>query len=69
MLTRKYIEFWKNSIDFLNVLYNLTKVYPIDELLKCVSQMSRFSVPIPSNIAEVASKKGKLEYKHFYTLH
>jgi len=64
-MTHKDLEVWKKSIDFVTTLYSVTKVYPKDELFGLVSQMRRAAVSIPSNIAEGASRKGKLEFKHF----
>ena len=64
-MTHKDLEVWKKSIEFVTSLYSATKVYPKDELFGLVSQMRRAAVSIPSNIAEGASRKGKLEFKHF----
>jgi four helix bundle protein len=64
-MTHKDLEVWRKSIDFVTTLYSVTKVYPKEELFGLVSQMRRAAVSIPSNIAEGASRKGKLEFKHF----
>lgn len=64
-MTHKDLEVWKKSIDFVTTMYSVTKLYPKDELFGLVSQMRRAAVSIPSNIAEGASRKGKLEFKHF----
>ena len=64
-MTHKDLEVWKKSIDFVSTIYSVTKLYPKDELFGLVSQMRRAAVSIPSNIAEGASRKGKLEFKHF----
>ena len=64
-MTHKDLEVWKKSIEFVTSLYCITKVYPKDELFGLVSQMRRAAVSIPSNIAEGATRKGKVEFKHF----
>jgi four helix bundle protein len=44
----------------------VTNEYPREELFGLVSQMRRTAVLVPSNIAEGACRKGKVEFKHFY---
>jgi four helix bundle protein len=45
--------------------HSVTKEYPRKELFRLVSQMRRAAVSVPSNIAEGACRKGKVEFKHF----
>jgi four helix bundle protein len=65
MKTHKDLDVWKKSIDFVTHVYEVTKGYPKEELFGLVSQIRRASVSIPSNIAEGATRKGKIEFKHF----
>ncbi len=64
-MTHKDLDVWKKSIEFVTCMYSLTKEYPREELFGLVSQMRRVAVSIPSNIAEGACRKGKIEFKHF----
>ena len=64
-MTHKDLDVWKKSIEFVTSLYNITREYPREELFGLVSQMRRAAVSIPSNIAEGACRKGKIEFKHF----
>ena len=65
MKTHKDLEVWKRSIEFVTIIYEVTKAYPKEELFGLVSQIRRSAVSIPSNIAEGASRRGKLEFRHF----
>lgn len=65
MKTHKDLEVWKRSIDFVTLIYEETKKFPKEELFGLVSQIRRSAVSIPSNIAEGAGRRGKLEFRHF----
>ena len=63
--THKDLDVWKNSITFVTDIYKITKSFPKEELYGLVSQIRRASVSIPSNIAEGAVRRGKLEFRQF----
>ncbi len=65
MATHKELNAWKNSVNLVVKIYNLTKNFPEYELFGIVSQMRRASVSIPSNIAEGAARNHKKEYLQF----
>ena len=64
-MIHKDLEVWKKSIDFVTVLYKVTQDFPKSELYGLTSQIRRASISIPSNIAEGATRKGKVEFKQF----
>jgi four helix bundle protein len=64
-MTHKDIEVWKRSLQFVTLIYAITKLYPRDEVYGLVSQIRRSAVSIPSNIAEGAARKSKIEFRQF----
>jgi four helix bundle protein len=65
MRTHKDLDVWKKSIDFVTMVYEVTNGFPKSELYGLSSQLRRAAVSIPSNFAEGASRKGKIEFKQF----
>lgn len=63
--THKDLEVWKKSMVLAEVIYEITKKFPKDELYGLVSQMRRAAVSVPSNIAEGAARSTKKEFIHF----
>lgn len=48
----KNLEAWKESIQLVTDIYNLTREFPKEELWGLTSQIRRAAISIPSNIAE-----------------
>ena len=46
------LEVWIEARKWTNLIYDLSKVFPKDEIYGLTNQMRRCSVSIPSNIAE-----------------
>ncbi len=65
MKTHKDLEVWKNSMELVVAIYDLTKGFPKDELYGLVSQMRRAAISIPSNIAEGAGRHHDKEFQQF----
>lgn len=66
--THKDLEVWKNSIDFVKEIYNVTITFPESEKFGLSSQMRRAAVSVPSNIAEGAGRAHKKETLHFLNI-
>jgi four helix bundle protein len=64
-MTHKDLAVWKQSVLFVTSIYEWTKLFPKDEIYGLVSQIRRSAVSIPSNIAEGAARKGKIEFRQF----
>lgn len=65
MKTHKDLNVWKNSIDLVTNIYEITKNYPNNEQYGLISQMKRSAVSVPSNIAEGAGRNYKKEFIQF----
>lgn len=65
MKTHKDLNVWKNSIELVTSIYELTKNYPNNEQYGLISQMKRSAVSVPSNIAEGAGRNYKKEFIQF----
>jgi len=61
----KELIVWQKTIGFVTKVYELTNLFPKDELYGITSHIRRSSVSIPSNIAEGAGRKTNKEFSHF----
>ena len=52
MNSHKDLKVWQKSMEFVVVIYTMTKGFPKEEQFGIVSQMRRAAISIPSNIAE-----------------
>ena len=56
---------WKKGIDLVLEIYQITYLFPKEELYGLISQIRREAVSIPSNIAEGYSRKHRQENLRF----
>ena len=61
----KNLEAWKVSMTLVEHIYLLTKKFPSGEKFGLVSQMRRAVVSVPSNIAEGAADRTKVQFANF----
>lgn len=61
----KKLEIWKNGIELVKQVYQLSDKLPSEEKFGLRSQITRASVSIPSNIAEGCSRNSEIEFKRF----
>lgn len=64
-MAHKKLEAWKNSIDLVVEIYNITKEFPTDEQYGIINQIRRSAVSIPSNIAEGCARQTAKETNQF----
>ncbi|KKP85589.1 MAG: S23 ribosomal protein [Candidatus Roizmanbacteria bacterium GW2011_GWA2_35_8] len=67
MFNFENLRVYKDSIDLVNVVYEITKKYPKEELFGITNQFRRAAVSISLNIAE-GSSRTKKDFKHFLSL-
>jgi four helix bundle protein len=60
----KNLKIWKIGIEIVDDVYSIIGEFPKDEKFGLISQISRCSVSIPSNIAEGSSRTDK-SFSHF----
>jgi four helix bundle protein len=59
------LEVWIESRKLTNLVYDLTKSFPKEELYALTNQIRRCSVSIPSNIAEGCGRQTTKDTIHF----
>ncbi|MBP0902719.1 four helix bundle protein [Mariniflexile gromovii] len=60
----KNLKIWKLGIEIVDDVYEIISDFPKDEKFGLISQISRCSISIPSNIAEGSSRTDK-SFSHF----
>jgi len=60
----KDLRLWREAVDLVVRVYELTKSMPKDELYGLTSQMRRAAVSIPANIAEGYGRENRGAYAH-----
>ena len=63
--THKDLDAWKEAIQLVEDVYNITKSFPKEEMYGLSSQLRRAAVSIPSNVAEGAARSSKKEFLQF----
>ena len=67
-MTHKDLEVYKNSLDLVLMVYEITKALPSSENYGLTSQMRRAAVSIPSNIAEGSSRGSTKDFIRFINI-
>lgn len=62
------LEVWKESIELVKMIYDVTKRFPVSEKYGLTSQLRRATVSISSNLAEGTSRITNKDKAHFTTL-
>ncbi|MCF7566837.1 four helix bundle protein [Sabulilitoribacter arenilitoris] len=61
----KKLDIWKNGIELVKQVYQLSDKLPSEEKFGLRSQIIRASISVPSNIAEGCSRNSEVEFKRF----
>lgn len=59
------LDIWKNGIELVKQVYQLSDKLPSEEKFGLRSQITRAAVSVPSNIAEGSSRNSEVEFKRF----
>ena len=59
---------WQKSMDLVVEIYQLTKLFPQEELFGLTSQIRRAAVSVPANIAEGYGRIHRKEYLHYLSI-
>jgi len=67
---RNYRELivWQKAMELVELVYQITKSFPKEELYGLTNQVRRAVVSIPSNIAEGQSRRSTAEFKNFLSI-
>ena len=61
----KKLDVWKESINLVILVYELTRQFPKNEIFGLISQLRRAVISIPGNIAEGAARQTRREFVQF----
>ncbi len=61
----KELEVWVEARKLTNLVYDVTKVFPKEELFALTNQIRRCAISIPSNIAEGCGRQTSKDTIHF----
>ena len=59
------LEVWKNSIELVKTIYQITEEFPQKEQFGLISQIRRAVISIPSNIAEGSARYSNKDTARF----
>ncbi len=65
MKTHKDLSAWKESMDLVVSVYQVTRKFPKEELFCLTQQLRRAVISVPSNISEGAARNQKKEFIRF----
>lgn len=63
--THRDLDLWKNSIQLVKSIYEISCNFPNNETYGLTSQLRRAAVSVPSNIAEGSGRHFKKEFIQF----
>ncbi len=63
--TYKDLIVWQKSIELVIKIYELTALFPKEEIYGLTSQIRRAAISIPSNIAEGKMRGSEKDYRRF----
>lgn len=59
---------WQKSMDLVEMVYQVTKEFPKEELYGLTNQLRRAAVSVPSNIAEGQARSSTAEFRNFLSI-
>jgi four helix bundle protein len=61
----KELDVWKNGIEIVDLVYEVTNKFPMQERFGLAGHMQQTAVSIPSNVAEGFARQYTKEYRQF----
>ena len=67
-MTFKELIVWQKSMDLVDEVYALTKIFPKMEMYALTNQVRRAVVSVPSNIAEGFKRNTEMDFARFLSI-
>ncbi|MEK6335741.1 MAG: four helix bundle protein, partial [Acidobacteriota bacterium] len=64
---KKLID-WQKSMYLVEIIYQLSRNFPREEIYGLSSQMRRAAISVPSNIAEGAAGRSAVQFKNYLSM-
>src|SRR5437588_5762251 len=64
----KKLVAWTKGMELVERIYDLTKSFPREEIYGLTSQLRRAAVSVPSNIAEGAADRSRVQFKNYLSV-
>lgn len=68
VLSYKDLIVWQKALDLVEMVYQVTRAFPKEELYGLTNQLRRAAVSIPSNIAEGHARSSTQEFHRFLSI-
>jgi four helix bundle protein len=68
MFNFERLDVWQKAVDFADLVYTLTRTFPVEERFGLTNQMRRAAVSVSSNVAEGSSRKSHADFARFIEL-
>jgi len=65
MFNFEKLEVWRKAIDFADLVYRETRLFPAEERFGLTNQMRRAAVSVSSNLAEGCSRTSQNDFARF----
>lgn len=59
------LEVWQKAVEYANLVYKVTRTFPVEERFGLTSQLRRSAVSVSSNIAEGSSRSSDTDLARF----
>ncbi len=59
------LKVWQKAVQFADMVYDITKIFPVDERFGLTNQLRRSAVSISSNLAEDSSCSSETDFARF----
>ncbi|WP_113651874.1 four helix bundle protein [Pedobacter namyangjuensis] len=64
----RQLQVWQEAMSIAKSVYLVLNKFPTSEKFGLISQISRCSISVPSNIAEGSSRSSNKEFTHFLSI-